>query len=683
MVLLENQPVEKATAARRVRGRGWMRVVAVLTPLLAVVVVAWGVEGWLRWRGERRETGFLRERGGVLEDDYRYSWTWFPAAMARAQQPVRVVREKGGVRRIVVYGESAAMGDPEPAVGLPRMLEVMLEGRYPGERWEVVNAAMTAINSWAVADIAGELSGLGADVSVVYMGNNEVVGPFGAGTVFGVQAPPGWVVPLVVGMRRSAIGQWWRGREEQEGASWGGMEMFLKHEVAEGSEGLARVRERFGVNAGRVAEVLRGSGPVVMAAAAVNLKDCAPFGGSEALAAWRAGREAGGVEAAAWYRRARDLDTLRFRCDGVMQAALPVAVAGKAGVRVVDVQAKLDAAGGGSAGAESFHEHVHLTPRGAWEVARMFAGEIAVVLGLAGGGEWPGEAECLKRLGFTPWHETRLLEEMRERFRRAPFTGQSGHAERVAALEARIAAGKRAATKEAMVGWVEEVVRVSEGHPEDWRVAVQAGVLLEAVGDERAMVLMGRAAEKMPHQSVLQQQGATLNRFRRYGEAVTVLRAALALRPEFPAAWNSLGIALAHVGSEEEAMGAFRRAIGQSPDYGEARRGLAALLMRAKREKEAEEQYRAVVAVNPEDVAAHYALGGMLTAAGRMGEAVPHYEAVARLLPGDAAAQVNAGALHVRGGRGAEALPFLRRALEIDPGNAAAERLLRELNKQP
>ena len=31
---------------------------------------------------------------------------------------------------------------------------------------------------------------------MIYMGNNEVVGPFGAGTVFGPQAPP---LPLIRG----------------------------------------------------------------------------------------------------------------------------------------------------------------------------------------------------------------------------------------------------------------------------------------------------------------------------------------------------------------------------------------------------------------------------------------------------------------------------------------------------
>jgi hypothetical protein len=48
----------------------------------------------------------------------------------------------------------------------------------------VVNAAVTAINSHVVRPIVHDLTRREADLFIVYTGNNEVVGPFGAGTVF-------------------------------------------------------------------------------------------------------------------------------------------------------------------------------------------------------------------------------------------------------------------------------------------------------------------------------------------------------------------------------------------------------------------------------------------------------------------------------------------------------------------
>ena len=70
------------------------------------------------------------------------------------------------------------------------MLESLLSLRHPGTRFEVVNAAMTAINSHVILPIARDCARADGDIWVLYMGNNEVVGPFGAGTVFGPATPP-------------------------------------------------------------------------------------------------------------------------------------------------------------------------------------------------------------------------------------------------------------------------------------------------------------------------------------------------------------------------------------------------------------------------------------------------------------------------------------------------------------
>ena len=53
-----------------------------------------------------------------------------------------------------------------------------------GSDFEVIQAAMTAINSYVLLPIARNCAALQPDLFIVYAGNNEVVGPFGAGTVF-------------------------------------------------------------------------------------------------------------------------------------------------------------------------------------------------------------------------------------------------------------------------------------------------------------------------------------------------------------------------------------------------------------------------------------------------------------------------------------------------------------------
>ena len=46
------------------------------------------------------------------------------------------------------------MGDPEPAFGAGRYLEALLRERFPARKFEVVNVAITAINSHVIRAIA-------------------------------------------------------------------------------------------------------------------------------------------------------------------------------------------------------------------------------------------------------------------------------------------------------------------------------------------------------------------------------------------------------------------------------------------------------------------------------------------------------------------------------------------------
>ena len=112
-----------------------------------------------------------------------------------------------GTYRIFILGESAAMGDPEPAFGAGRYLEALLHERFPRAKFEVINVAMTAINSHAILPIARDCARQAGDLWIVYMGNNEMVGPFGAATVFGTQAPPWPFVRLNLAIQQLRLGQ--------------------------------------------------------------------------------------------------------------------------------------------------------------------------------------------------------------------------------------------------------------------------------------------------------------------------------------------------------------------------------------------------------------------------------------------------------------------------------------------
>lgn len=93
------------------------------------------------------------------------------------------------------------------AFGLNRILESLLENRYPDLKFEVINAAMTAINSHVVLPIARECASRNEDLWIVYMGNNEVVGPYGPGSVFGASVPGLSFIRTSLALRATRSGQ--------------------------------------------------------------------------------------------------------------------------------------------------------------------------------------------------------------------------------------------------------------------------------------------------------------------------------------------------------------------------------------------------------------------------------------------------------------------------------------------
>src|SRR6185436_11598513 len=121
----------------------------------------------------------------------------------------------------------------------------MLRERYPSTRFEVVNAAMTAINSHAILPIARDCAKHEGDLWLIYMGHNEVVGPFGAGTVFGAETPSLPIIRASLALGTTRLGQWLdatrRPWSQSATQSWGGMTMFLEKQVSADDPRLRRV----------------------------------------------------------------------------------------------------------------------------------------------------------------------------------------------------------------------------------------------------------------------------------------------------------------------------------------------------------------------------------------------------------------------------------------------------------
>jgi tetratricopeptide (TPR) repeat protein len=411
---------------------------------------------------------------------------FFPPGMIKTPQMYAIPAAKPpGTFRIVVLGESAAMGDPEPAFGFSRYLDVMLRERYPDRKFEMVNTGSVAINSHVVLPIAKGLAKQRPDLFIIYSGNNEVVGPYGPGTAL---TAGGMSLPVIRGSifyHSTRIGQLLTqvGTPKRE---WGGMAMFLDKQVRASSPLMKYAYANFEQNLRDTIAVARESGArVIVSTVATNLMDCAPFTslhreglGPDALRSWsalvqqgaeqenagsyaealklylsaasidseyaelefriaRCLRALGDNSAREHFLRARDLDTLRFRADSQINDINRAVARSSHGAELVDADALFaQESQSGVAGSDLVYEHVHLTPRGSYLLARAMFVQIASQLPSAAGHspqakDVPSEAECERLLAFTKYDHSRVVTEMLRRLQEPPFTNQLNHSEQV------------------------------------------------------------------------------------------------------------------------------------------------------------------------------------------------------------------------------------------------------------
>lgn len=355
-------------------------------------------------------------------DNPRFTRRFFGPQIVRHTLNLSLPLKKGSdTCRIFLLGGSAAMGDPEQSYGMGRILEVMLSDHYPDVNFKVLNVAMTAINSHVVLPIARACSRLESDLFVVYLGNNEVVGPYGAGTVFAPLAPSLTIIRAGLAVKSTRTGQLLGSLLQSTGADgkerprvFGGMSMFLNNQVRASDPHMKAVYHHFEENLLDICQAgVQAGVPVVVSTVGVNLRDCAPFGSLHRpglsgpdLAAWEGlykkgmvmegqGRfaeatdyylKAGRIDedfadlqfrlgrcywamgdfgkARERYVKACDLDTMRFRADTrinriIRRIALE---AFETGVYLADVAKALEVhSPQETTGHEFMYEHVHLS----------------------------------------------------------------------------------------------------------------------------------------------------------------------------------------------------------------------------------------------------------------------------------------------------------------------------------
>jgi hypothetical protein len=280
--------IEKPQAPQRATGwKLWLfRIIAVIVvPILLLIFAEMGL----------RMVGFGYCPHALIKcklngkkaycDNLTFTRLFFPADLVRTFEPLVFYADKpDSTYRIFVLGSSAAMGVPEPAYNFSRILEVMLNNKYPQTNFEVINVATTAINSHVILPIAKDCARHQPDLFVLYAGNNEVVGPYGAGTIFAPVSPSLLAIRASIAIKSTRIGQL---LDSLLGSiatgkaippSWEGMEMFLKKQVRLDDPAMEYVYNHFEQNLKDICQAgLKAGAKVILCNVGSNLKDCPPF----------------------------------------------------------------------------------------------------------------------------------------------------------------------------------------------------------------------------------------------------------------------------------------------------------------------------------------------------------------------------------------------------------------------
>jgi tetratricopeptide (TPR) repeat protein len=727
--------------------RKWLfRFIAlVVLPLLLCVLLFAVVEVALRISGYGYATGFFKSiRVGGREyfiNNEKFSQRFFPAQLARWPDPFifPAVKPPDTVR-IFIFGESAAMGDPQPAYGAGRYMQVLLRDRFPGKNFEVINLGITAINSHVILPIARECARHNGDFWIVYMGNNEMVGPYGAATVFGAKALPRSAARFNLAIQQTRTGQLLVSGLRNLGGknkntSWGGMEMFLENQIPPDDPRKETVYRNFEANLNDIVEAGVNSGAkVILNTMAVNLKDCPPFASlsninlpaadaqrfdqvfSEAktwqsqsnfIAAAELYSQAVKLDpqfaeahfrlaqceldltnaaAPAEFQAACDDDALPFRADTRINTAIRQVAQQRAGDRLVlcDAEKNLaQTAPAHIAGDETFYEHVHFNFDGNYRLGKLWAEQIGQRLEAEGSPpatiNWASQATCERALGLSIWNRQFVLQSVIRRFGSPPLSTQFNNTERLQKVQAEELSLRQ---QEAQAGAAQRVrddfAAAIKQAPADVYLFEGLANFLEAINDPQGAIAAYRqASELMPeHFYACLQLGRLLGEQGQPAQGEPFLEKAAKLRPSIPDAWFELGTVLAAQSKFAPALNCMELAAQLRPQDASYVCSTGQMLAKLNRHAEAMEDYRRAIQMSPDFWQAHFELANELVAANQPEEAMQEYISVLKINPRHVTSHLNLGVMLVRFNQLDKAIVCFQNALKIEPDNRTAQEYL-------
>ncbi len=362
------------------KAKGWFYVVAVLIPVLFFVLLELSLR-FFNYGYDYREWVPITKDKLILNPDVARRYFSNVKALPYSIQDVFDKEKKKNAFRIFVLGGSSAAGYPYMPLGsFSRYLQQRYQMVYPQARIEVVNIAMTAVNTYTIRDLLPGVLEQKPDAIIIYAGHNEYYGALGVGSMESLGKSRA-VVNLLLYLKRfktfellqdiiSSVVKMFSSPNPKLSHGTLMSRMARDKFIPLNSEVFEAGVKQFEGNMSDILEMIKKAKvPVVIGTLVSNYKDQKPFVSKKAgelppaskiyKLAQEAFEQKNYKRADSLFRYAKDLDMLRFRAPEIFNSVIHK-LARKYGTKLISIDSLFESVSpGGIVGDNLMTDHLH------------------------------------------------------------------------------------------------------------------------------------------------------------------------------------------------------------------------------------------------------------------------------------------------------------------------------------
>jgi len=180
-------PVEQIRAYSRTIGRKkypfYYNIILLFIPFFAIFLLEFSLN-YFNYGREYNQWEVIDNQKMMLNTEIAFRYFYQTESIPYPSQDLFDIRKKPGAIRVFIIGGSSAAGYPfSPNGSIAKYIRKRLQLVLPHKPIEVINCAMTAINSYALLDMLPGVIEQKPDLILIYAGHNEYYGALGTGSL--------------------------------------------------------------------------------------------------------------------------------------------------------------------------------------------------------------------------------------------------------------------------------------------------------------------------------------------------------------------------------------------------------------------------------------------------------------------------------------------------------------------